>query len=170
MLFLGSTIGNFDRPGARREFLRKLRDILQPGDALLLGTDLVKEEARMLAAYDDPTGVTAAFNKNLLARINRELDGNFDLDRFQHEARYNRAAQRIEMHLVSTKKQLVHIPGAGLDVEFRRGETIWTESSHKFKLDDLAGMARATGFEPLESWVDSEWLFAENLWIAAPIQ
>ena len=170
VLFLGSTIGNFDRPGARREFLRKLRDILQPGDALLLGTDLVKEEVRMLDAYDDPTGVTAAFNKNLLARINRELDGDFDLDRFQHEARYNRAAQRIEMHLVSTWKQLVRIPGAGLEVEFRRGETIWTESSHKFKLDDLAGMARTTGFEPLESWVDSEWLFAENLWIAAPIQ
>ncbi len=170
VLFLGSTIGNFDRPGARLEFLRTLRGVLQPGDALLLGTDLIKEEERMLLAYDDPTGVTAAFNKNLLARINRELDGDFDLRQFRHEARYNRVEQRIEMHLASVKKQRVRVPGAGLDIAFLRGETIWTESSQKFQLDGLATLAHAAGFEPLESWVDSEWPFAENLWMAAPVQ
>ncbi|MBI4470657.1 MAG: L-histidine N(alpha)-methyltransferase, partial [Acidobacteria bacterium] len=126
VLFLGSTIGNFDRD-AGEHFLRKVRDILSVGDRLLLGTDLVKEVWRMHLAYDDPLGVTAAFNLNLLARINRELDGHFDLARFEHVALYNEAARRIEMHLRSTERQTIAIEGADLKVEFLQGETIWTE-------------------------------------------
>ena len=131
MLFLGSTIGNFDRP-AGDEFLRSIRGILRPGDALLLATDLVKPASVMKLAYDDPAGVTAAFNKNLLARINRELDADFDLANFTHEARYDEKERRVEMHLRSTVWQRVAIRKAGFQCYMREGETIWTESSHKY--------------------------------------
>src|SRR5262249_14885249 len=138
-LFLGSNIGNFDPPGAD-EFLRTIRSSLAPGDALLIGTDLVKAEAALLAAYDDPLGVTAAFNRNLLVRINRELGGDFDVDAFRHRAVWNAAASRVEMHLVSTRRQRVRVPRASLEVELVEGETIWTESSYKYRPEQVIAM------------------------------
>ena len=165
VLFLGSNIGNFERPCAT-EFLRDLHRSLQPGDALLLGADLVKERERMLAAYDDPAGVTAAFNLNLLARINRELGGNFELRNFQHDARWNERERRIEMHLRASLDQTVLIRDAGLTVQFRAGESIWTESSHKFYLAEMFEMAAQTGFQVDTQWVDEEWPFVESLWTA----
>ena len=134
VLFLGSTIGNFE-PDAALEFVDSVRQTLAPGDALLLGTDLVKPTARLLDAYDDPTGVTAAFNLNILGRINRELDGDFDLRQFAHVIRYHEEAQRIEMHLRSRVYQIVSIRKADLLVDFAAGETICTESCHKFYLE-----------------------------------
>src|SRR5208282_6242272 len=130
VLFLGSTIGNFDRQ-AGVKFLSEIRRILEPRDSLLLGTDLVKSSGQLLRAYDDDLGVTAAFNLNLLARINRELDADFDLTQFAHVARLNHEARSVEMHLQSRGRQTVHIPAADLRVELLEGETIWTESSHK---------------------------------------
>ena len=121
VLFLGSTIGNFER-GPGEEFLREVRALLEPGDALLLGADLIKPAAQLIEAYDDPAGVTAAFNLNLLARVNRELDADFDLRRFRHEARYNESEHRIEMHLRSESAQTVNIRAADLQVTFRQGE------------------------------------------------
>jgi L-histidine N-alpha-methyltransferase len=165
ILFLGSNIGNFERPCAA-EFLREVRQNLQPGDAMLLGADLVKDPGRMLLAYDDPTGLTAAFNLNLLGRINRELGGNFNLRNFQHEARWNQPQSRIEMHLRSRLDQNVDIAHADLRVQFDAGETIWTESSHKFQIPELGYMATQTGFEIEAHWVDREWPFVESLWIA----
>src|SRR5260370_29858739 len=129
VLFLGSTIGNFER-GPAEQFLRQIRALLLPGDALLLGTDPVKPLSQILPAYDDPIGVTAAFNLNLLARINRELDGDFDLRKFRHEARYNQAEQRVEMHLRSEIEQTVKIRAANFEFTLQPGENIWTESSH----------------------------------------
>jgi L-histidine N-alpha-methyltransferase len=165
VLFLGSTIGNFDRQAAD-EFLREVRRTLRRGDALLLGTDLEKDVERQLLAYDDPTGVTAAFNLNLLARVNRELGTNFDLRQFVHEARWNAVERRIEMHLRSVRKQSVSIPNAEMVVTFEKGETIWTESSHKYVADEIPNMARRTGFRCEAQWVDEEWAFAQNLWMA----
>ncbi len=165
VLFLGSTIGNFERTPAL-EFLRDLRERLAPGDALLLGADLVKDRDRMLLAYDDPAGVTAAFNLNLLGRINRELGADFNLRAFQHEARWNEHERRIEMHLRSSIEQSVFIPEADLHIQFRAGETIWTESSHKFHRYETFDMAARTGFRVEAQWVDSEWPFVESLWIA----
>jgi L-histidine Nalpha-methyltransferase len=165
VLFLGSTIGNFDRD-AGEEFLRELRESLRIGDALLLGTDLEKSVDLQLLAYDDPAGVTAAFNLNLLARINRELGANFDLSCFQHEARWNYADRRIEMHLRSTRRQTVRIPAASLRVILDEEETIWTESSHKYKAEDIPGMAARTGFRCDAQWIDEEWPFAQNLLLA----
>jgi len=164
VLFLGSTIGNFDRE-AGEEFLREMRAILRPGDALLLGTDLEKNVELQLLAYDDPAGVTAAFNMNLLARINRELGADFDLSCFQHEARWNYAERRIEMHLRSLRRQTVRIPAASLRVMLDEDETIWTESSHKYKAEEIPGMAERTGFRCDGQWIDGEWPFAQNLLI-----
>src|SRR5207237_8465558 len=127
--FLGSNIGNFDPPGAAA-FLHNVRGALAAGDALLIGTDLVKPEPELLIAYDDPLGVTAAFNRNLLVRINRELGGSFDIDAFAHRAVWNPAAQRIEMHLESLADQAVTIASAGITVRFARGQRIWPESSY----------------------------------------
>jgi len=166
VLFLGSTIGNFDRPAGER-FLHQVRQVLFEGDALLLATDLEKPEHQLRRAYDDPTGVTAAFNLNLLARINRELGADFDLTRFDHLARYNHAERRVEMHLRSVESQQVRIPGAGLTTWLSRGETIWTESSHKYNLFEIVGMSGRAGFRCEAQWVDDEWPFAQNLWIAA---
>ncbi len=165
VLFLGSTIGNFDRDAAER-FLTEVRRILFPGDALLLGTDLEKPLPQLLAAYDDPLGVTAAFNLNLLARINRELGADFDLTAFRHEARYDTQHQRVEMHLRSMRDQTVTIPRAGCSVSFLKGETIWTESSHKYRAEDISAMARRNGFRCDSQWIDTEWPFAESLLIA----
>jgi dimethylhistidine N-methyltransferase len=165
VLFLGSTIGNFDRD-AGDEFLREMRETLRPGDALLLGTDLEKSVELQLLAYDDPAGVTAAFNLNLLGRINRELGADFDLSCFRHEARWNHTDRRIEMHLRSTCRQTVQIRAAGLRVILDENETIWTESSHKYKAEEIAGMAARTGFRCDAQWVDQEWPFAQNLLIA----
>ena len=165
VLFLGSTIGNFERPCAL-EFLRDLRSGLRRGDSLLLGADLVKEPERMLAAYDDPTGVTAAFNLNLLGRVNRELGGDFDLRNFEHQARWSERDRRIEMHLASRIPQTVSVAACGLKICFPAGETIWTESSHKFVGDEMFGMADSSGFRVQEQWVDRQWPFVESLWTA----
>jgi L-histidine Nalpha-methyltransferase len=162
VLFLGSTIGNFE-PEAAIDFLHAIRQCLTPGDALLLGTDLLKPVPTLLAAYDDPVGVTAAFNKNILARINRELEADFDLRQFEHIARYNEDAQRIEMHLRSREYQIVSIRKADLIVDFVPNETICTEASHKFRLEQVCEMARLAGFLAEARWVDHEWPFAENL-------
>jgi uncharacterized SAM-dependent methyltransferase len=165
VLFLGSTIGNFD-PMAGLKFLNQVRRILQPGDSLLLGTDLVKSSAQLLAAYDDRLGVTAAFNLNLLARINRELHGNFDLAHFEHVAKINHQPCSVEMHLRSMRRQTVNIPAAGVAVEFLEGETIWTESSHKYSLEEVCQMSRTAGFRCDVQWVDDQWPFAESLLVA----
>jgi L-histidine Nalpha-methyltransferase len=165
VLFLGSTIGNFDRD-AGEKFLREIRETLRPGDALLLGTDLEKAVELQLLAYDDPAGVTAAFNLNLLARINRELGADFDLNCFQHEARWNNADRRIEMHLRSTCRQSVRIHAANLRIALNEDETIWTESSHKYKAEEIPEMAERAGFRCDAQWIDEEWPFAQNLLIA----
>jgi len=165
VLFLGSTIGNFE-PEAGLNFLYDVRLCLKSGDALLLGTDLVKPVDQLLTAYDDPAGVTGAFNLNLLGRINRELDANFDLRQFAHVARYCEEAQRIEMHLHSLVSQSVRIGAADLMVDFAADETICTEASHKFRPEQIPEIARVTGFRLVEQWIDCQWPFAENLLIA----
>ncbi len=165
VLFLGSTIGNFDRM-AGLKFLHQVRRILQPGDSLLLGTDLEKPAAQLLAAYDDELGVTAAFNLNLLARINRELDADFDLAQFEHLAKINHRTRSVEMHLRSMRRQTVNIPGADVSIEFLKGETIWTESSHKYSPEDVSELARTAGFRCDVQWIDEQWPFAENLLVA----
>ncbi len=163
VLFLGSSIGNFDR-GPGREFLRRIRCALEPGDMLLLGTDLEKPLTQLIPAYDDSLGVTGAFNRNLLARINRELGGDFDLSRFQHVALYNARERRVEMHLRSTETQTVRIENA--EFTFLCDETILTESCHKFGRNEPAEMAQRTGFMCVAQWVDVEWPFAESLLVA----
>jgi len=165
VLFLGSTIGNFDRP-AGVKFLTEIRRILESDDSLLLGTDLDKPRVQLLRAYDDELGVTAAFNLNLLARINRELDANFDLGQFAHAPKINREARSVEMHLRSKCRQTVNIPAAELKVELLEGETIWTESSHKYLAEEIFQIARDAGFRCEEQWIDQQWPFAENLLIA----
>jgi L-histidine N-alpha-methyltransferase len=164
VLFLGSTIGNFDRPAAD-DFLGQVRAILEPGDSLLLGTDLEKDAATQILAYDDPVGVTAAFNMNMLARINRELGADFRLRDFRHLAIWNSRERRIEMHLQSLRAQRVTIPGAGLLIRMDEGETIWTESSHKYRPQEPAEMAVRAGFLQVAQWIDEQWPFAQNLWI-----
>ena len=161
VLFLGSSIGNFE-PQVAVDFLTSVRRQLKKGDVLLLSCDLVKSHDRLLAAYDDAAGVTAAFNLNLLARINRELGGNFNLRRFTHEARYDHNEQRIEMHLRSTADQIVSI-GEGFRVTLKRDETIWTESSYKYRTAQIPPMAKTAGFDCEVQWTDSEWPFAQNL-------
>jgi L-histidine Nalpha-methyltransferase len=163
VLFLGSSIGNLERSGIPA-FLSGIRSSLRPGDLFLLGTDLVKDVDVMLAAYDDPTGVTAAFNLNLLGRINRELNADFDLRSFVHEVRWNAESRRIEMHLVATRTQTVFIRALDVQIFFEAGETIWTESSHKFSSHELTDFAHSAHFSPLASWVDRDWPFAESLW------
>ena len=162
MLFLGSNIGNFDRPDAEA-FLRSIRAALEPGDGLLVGADLVKPEAELLAAYDDPLGVTAAFNRNLLVRINRELDGDFDLEAFGHQAVWNRDESRVEMHLVSRRRQRVRVAAAHIDIEMDEGDTIWTESSYKYEIEELATLLERAGFHSIERWVAAEARFALTL-------
>ena len=135
--------------------LRNLRSQLKAGDALLLGTDMVKDEATLVRAYDDKAGVTAAFNLNILRRLNRELGANFDTGCFRHRARWNRGESRIEMHLESTCDQFVEIPEADLNVEFAALETIHTESSYKFTLGTLSALLDDAGFRMERTWTDS---------------
>jgi dimethylhistidine N-methyltransferase len=165
VLFLGSTIGNFDS-GADARFLSEVRRILEPGDSLLLGTDLLKPRQVMLDAYDDPQGVTASFNLNLLGRINRELGGNFDLRQFKHEAQFNEVTNSIEMHLRSQRPQSVRVPLSDTIASFTAGETIWTESSHKYTPQGIADLAAESGFGIRAQWVDKTWPFANTLLIA----
>jgi L-histidine Nalpha-methyltransferase len=165
VLFLGSSIGNFDPPAAEN-FLRDIRRHVRPGDALLLGTDMEKSVGDMLLAYDDPAGVTAAFNLNLLARINRELGGDFLLRHFEHHVRYQEMDRRIEMYLRSIRNQTVSIRAADFTCSLREGETIWTEACHKFRVEEIPGLARRAGFLCEAQWIDTEWAFAENLLIA----
>jgi dimethylhistidine N-methyltransferase len=165
-LFLGSNIGNFDREEARA-FLTALRRVLAPGDALLLGVDLKKERATLEAAYDDALGVTAAFNLNLLARINRELDADFNLRHFKHFVRYDEVAGRIEIYAESLRAQSVRIAKLGLELQFDEGERIHTENSYKYDTADLERLAAETGFRLAQTWLDSMKRFSSNLLIAA---
>lgn len=158
--FPGSTIGNFDPPAAR-EFLDRARGALGEGGRMLVGVDLEKERQTLVAAYDDAEGVTARFNLNLLARLNREAGAQFDLDRFAHRVRWNETARRIEMHLESLADQIVEV--AGTAIMFHRGETIHTENSYKFTEDGFAALAGSAGWRPVRSWCDPASLFAEIL-------
>jgi len=157
ILFLGSNIGNFDPPGASA-FLHLTRRAVRRGDWLLLGVDLVKPERDLMLAYDDPLGVTAAFNKNLLLRLNSEAGTNFKLEEFQHEVRWNRSASRVEMYLVSRHRQDVVVPGPSRSLEFTLdpGESIWTESSYKYEPDGVRALVESCGFQTRCEWVDDE--------------
>lgn len=165
VLFLGSTIGNFDRL-AGEQFLRDVRSVLREGDSLLLATDLEKPISMLKLAYDDPPGVTAAFNKNILARINRELGGEFNLNEFEHVVRYDQRERRVEMHLRSKTWQTILIRKAGFRFQMREGETIWTESSHKYDRIEVKEMGSRAGFDCVEQWDDAEWPFAQSLFFA----
>jgi dimethylhistidine N-methyltransferase len=154
--FPGSTIGNF-KPDAAMALLRRMRGSLN-GGGLLIGVDLVKDPVRLHAAYNDAAGVTARFNKNLLARANRELAADFDLDGFSHYAPYNAGAHRIEMYLVSLKRQSVHVAGQRFD--FAAGEPVHTEDSHKYTIESFREMAARAGFNPRAVWTDEERLFS----------
>ncbi|HEY2964002.1 MAG TPA: L-histidine N(alpha)-methyltransferase [Pyrinomonadaceae bacterium] len=164
-LFLGSNISNFDLDEALR-FLRALRNVLQRGDALLLGADLKKDPAILEAAYNDALGVTSAFNLNVLARINRELGGTFDLRAFKHRAFYNEGMGRIEIYIQSLFKQRVRIEKLELEVEFETGELIHTENSYKYDRAGIAKLANDTGFECSRTWLDSQERFSSNLLLA----
>jgi dimethylhistidine N-methyltransferase len=161
-LFLGSNIGNLDEHESRA-FLRAVRRVFDSGDALLLGADLKKSADVLVPAYDDALGVTAAFNLNVLARINRELDGDFDLQKFAHRAVYNDSQSRIEMHLVSCEPQRARIRAIDLEIRFEAGETIHTENSYKFDAEQLAALARDTGFALRRTWRDEAENFSFNL-------
>lgn len=162
VVFLGSTIGNLTA-GPRAEFLAALSDTLQPGDTLLLGTDLVKDANRLVQAYDDAAGVTAAFNKNVLAVVNRELDADFDLDAFEHVARWNPDEQRIEMRLRATSAQRVRIAGLDLTVDFAAGEEMLTEVSCKFRPEGIADELVAAGLRRIDWWTDEAGDFGVSL-------
>lgn len=158
-MFLGSNIGNFDPPAAET-LIRHIRKSMRPGDTFLLGADLIKPERDLLLAYDDPLGVTAAFNKNLLVRINHELGSHIDLDAFRHRAVWNAEHSRVEMHLVSTRAQRVTVPAAGVDITLEDGEMIWTESSYKYRPDDLMHTLERCGFSHRAHWIDPDAGFA----------
>ena len=158
--FPGSTIGNFS-PEQAWHFLVRARRLLGPGGWMLVGVDLDKDEAILNAAYNDAAGVTAAFNLNLLRRINRELDGGFDLDGFAHHAFYNRAEHRIEMHVISRRDQVVRI--GDVRFGFAAGETIHTEDSYKYGVADFQGLAERAGFKPVEAWTDADGLFSVHM-------
>jgi L-histidine Nalpha-methyltransferase len=162
VLYIGSSIGNFE-PDEAGMLLKTIRESLSPGDALLLGTDMVKDEATLLAAYDDKRGVTARFNLNVLARINRELGGDFDLTEFKHRAIWNSRKSRIEMHLVSLRGQTACVSDIGMRVRFRAGETIHTENSYKFTPAMVREVLTAGGFEPEQTWIDEQKWFGVHL-------
>jgi len=153
VVFLGSTIGNLT-PGPRADFLSALSDTLQPGDSLLLGTDLVKDAGRLVSAYNDGAGVTAQFNRNVLAVVNRELDANFDLAAFEHVAKWDAGEERIEMWLRASSPQRVHIAALSLTVEFATGEEMLTEVSCKFRSDGVADELAAAGLRRTHWWTD----------------
>ena len=162
VMYLGSNIGNYE-PHKVAALLASIRAAMRPGDTFLLGADLVKPIDTLLLAYDDPLGVTAAFNRNLLVRVNRELGGNFNLDAFSHRAVWNAALSRIEMHLVSKGRQHVCITGAGVDVTLNDGETIWTESSYKYTAAQVDEMLEAADLQPCGQWLDADAMFALTL-------
>ncbi len=164
-LFLGSNIGNFGA-GEAPEFLRAVRRVLREGDALLIGADLRKETTVLEAAYDDALGVTAAFNLNLLARINRELAADFNPRQFRHVARYNEPAGRVEIHLESLCAQVVHLAKPDLTVRFDVGVVIHTENSHKYALSELNELAARTGYDCVRTWLDEAGQFSSNLFCA----
>jgi L-histidine N-alpha-methyltransferase len=161
-MYIGSSIGNFS-PEEARAILRNLRSELRAGDALLLGTDMVKDEATLVRAYDDRDGVTAEFNLNILHRLNRELGADFDTSCFRHRARWNRAESRIEMHLESTRDQCVNIPAAQLSLEFAALETIHTENSYKFTHGTLGALLDDAGFTVERMWTDPQQWYALTL-------
>ena len=165
VLFLGSNLSNFDRRESA-SFLRDVRSALQPGDALLLSADLDKAPSRLLPAYDDALGVTAAFNKNLLVRLNRDFGADFDLKAFAHEARWNAGERRVEMHLRALRPCVVRVAALELDVSFAEGETLWTESSHRFTVEELRRWGDEAGLRTTKSWVDAQWPLALVLFIA----
>jgi L-histidine N-alpha-methyltransferase len=160
VFFPGSTVGNFE-PGERRKLLKGFADLAGHGGRLLLGFDLRKDEETLLRAYDDSEGVTAAFNLNILDRLNRELDAGFDVDSFRHEAKWNPDAHRVEMHLVSEKRQVVEIDEHR--IEFDAGESIHTENSHKFDADGMLGELGSLGFSAEGTWFDEQRRFAVTL-------
>ncbi len=155
ILWLGSNIGNFDRPDAAR-FLSQVRAAMTAADRLLIGVDLRKDKAILEAAYDDAAGVTAAFNRNLLARINRELDGDCDLDAFQHRAVYEEAEGRVEMYLVSTRAQKVRIGRLGLEIAFASGERVHTENSYKYSPAEIADLCATAGLTVEHCFFDAD--------------
>jgi L-histidine Nalpha-methyltransferase len=162
VLYIGSSVGNFE-PNEALHLLRRVRSRLRHGDGLLLGVDLAKDEDTLLAAYDDPERVTAAFNLNVLTRLNRELGADFDLDAFAHRVIWNQAASRIEMHLESQADQAVHIPALDLRIHLAQGETIHTENSYKFPRGGAEALLSAAGFTPVASWTDPRHWFAVTL-------
>jgi dimethylhistidine N-methyltransferase len=162
MLWLGSNVGNLGRREAVR-FLARVQEDLLPEDRLLIGIDLRKDRATLERAYDDAAGVTERFNKNLLARINRELGGRFDLDAFLHAATWNEEAGRVEMHLVSARDQTVRIDDLALEVSFRAGETIHTENSYKYSLEEIDALAATAGFRVERRWLDAGGRFSLQL-------
>ena len=164
-VFLGSNIGNFD-PRAADALLGAIREPLAPGALFLLGADLVKPEKDLVLAYDDPLGVTAAFNKNLLVRVNRELDADFDITAFAHRAIWNAREQRVEMHLVSSRDQRVNLKAADVRVDFAAGESIWTESSYKYSPEALRHLGTDRGFSVTDQWIDEDAGFALTLFAA----
>lgn len=164
-LFLGSNISNFE-PLEAHAFLRATRNMLRLGDALLLGADLKKDGRVLEAAYNDAHGVTAAFSRNILARINRELGGNFDLRAFRHLALFNEAESRIEIHLESSKSQTIIIDRLNLQVQFTEGELIHAENSYKYDLDMIGGLASNSGFKCARTWLDQQEQFSSNLLLA----
>lgn len=165
-LFLGSNVGNFD-PAEAEKFLAAVRACLRADDALLLGADLKKDSSTLLAAYDDPLGLTAAFNLNLLARINREFAADFDLRAFRHRVRYDDAAGRIEIYVESLRAQCVRIRELDLTVEFAEGEWTHTENSHKYDPPQLQSLAASAGFRLSRTWTDAAGRFSSNLFVAA---
>jgi dimethylhistidine N-methyltransferase len=165
VLYIGSSIGNFE-PAAARRLLRRVRASLSPGDALLLGVDLVKDEATLLAAYDDCAGVTADFNLNILARLNRDLDADFYLESFEHRAVWNAEESRIEMHLLSRIAQTVRLRALNLQVDFAQGETIHTENSYKYAPGQAEAMLDEAGFHPDKTFTDDKRWFNVSLGIA----
>lgn len=162
VLYIGSSIGNFE-PSAASQLLQKLRRSLRPGDLLLLGTDMVKDAAVLHAAYNDSRGITAEFNLNVLARINRELGGEFDLQAFGHIAYWNPRASRVEMHLESKRAQRVWIRDLDLSFSFRSGERIHTENSYKFTPEGVLNILHAGGFRSVRSWYDHKKWFGAHL-------
>jgi L-histidine N-alpha-methyltransferase len=165
-LFLGSNIGNFNT-GESLAFLREVRKVLRPKDGLLMGADLKKSPDLLLPAYDDALGVTSAFNRNLLVRMNRELDADFDISKFYHRVKYNEELGRVEAYLVSRERQTVRIRALDLEADFEEGEAIHTENSYKFDLGQLGELAAETGFSLERTWFDGAHRFSFNLFTAS---
>jgi dimethylhistidine N-methyltransferase len=162
VIFLGTSIGNLEPPDATN-LLRQVRDLLGKDDFMLLGIDLKKDVEILEPAYNDAQGVTAAFNLNVLTRINRELGADFDLNRFRHVAFYNAAAGRIEMHLESTEDQVVYLKNLNCHFKFKKGETIHTENSYKYTLEGIQNLVTTAGFLISNVWYDDKRLFSLNL-------